>query len=123
MNDKKLLEKNWRFDRGFSAYYRYKCKNEQMDGQIFEKLVELDAKLGIKATKQKLQKLMQKIVLFIEPQEDKYDTPVKIGNLFMNRFGIDEDGSHEILKIYHLQNSFGDYKDGGLTKQEGPDRI
>ena len=48
---------------------------------------------------------MQKIVLFIEPQEDKSETPLKIGNLFMNRFSIDEDGCHEISKIYYLENT------------------
>ena len=65
---------------------------------------------------------MQKIVLFIEPQEEKCFTPLKIGNLFINRFGIDEDGSHEIMKIYHLENTFWDYKKGRFTKTEGPDR-
>ena len=64
---------------------------------------------------------MQKIVLFIEPQEFKHSTPFKIGNLFMNRFGIDEDGSNEILKIYYLENRFLDYNKGRLTKTEGPD--
>ena len=66
---------------------------------------------------------MQKIVLFIEPQTRKWRTPLKIGNLFMNRFSIDEDASHEILKIHYLQNKFADYKTGNLTKNEGPDRI
>ena len=66
---------------------------------------------------------MQKIVLFIEPQEFKHSTPLKIGNLFMNRFGIDEDGSHEILKVYHLENRFWKYYCGNLTKNEGPDSI
>ena len=47
---------------------------------------------------------MQKIVLFIEPAWRASATPTKIGNLFMNRFGIDEDAKHEILKIYHLEN-------------------
>ena len=66
---------------------------------------------------------MQKIVLFIEPQKEKWSTPLKIGNLFMNRFSIDEDGCNEVLKIYYLENTFGDYKDGELTKNEGPDHT
>ena len=53
---------------------------------------------------------MQKIVLFIEPQKRKYMTPSKIGSLFMNRFGIDEDGCHEILKIYYLDNTLWNYE-------------
>ena len=66
---------------------------------------------------------MQKIVLFIEPQKHKSETPLKIGNLFTNRFAIDEDGCHEILKIHYLENTFIDYHCGKLTKNEGPDRI
>ena len=73
---------------------------------------------------------MQKIVLFIEPQEEYlsekkeiFETPSKIGNLFMNRFAIDEDGCNEILKIYYLKNRIWDYDMGTLTKKEGPDRI
>ena len=54
-----------------------------------------------------MSKLNQKIVLFIEPAWRAYYTPAKIGNLFMNRFGIDEDAKHEILKIYHLENNLG----------------
>ena len=65
---------------------------------------------------------MQKIVLFIEPQKFKSITPLKIGNLFTNRFAIDEDGCHEVLEIHHLENTFWDYKKGRLTKTEGPDR-
>ena len=66
---------------------------------------------------------MQKIVLFIEPQKYKCDTPLKIGNLFTNRFAVEEDGCHEILKIYYLDNTFYDYHFDALTKNEGPDRI
>jgi len=45
---------------------------------------------------------MQKIVLFIEPSEHAFGTPSKIGNLFMNRFAVDEDVAFEILKICEL---------------------
>ena len=48
---------------------------------------------------------MQKIVLFIEQNISPYETPSKIGNLFMNRFAIDEDESNEILKIFHLEEA------------------
>ena len=66
---------------------------------------------------------MQKIVLFIEPAAEACDTPSKIGNLFMNRFGIDEDAKHEILKIYHLENDLYDLVNGKLTLEEGLDLI
>ena len=48
---------------------------------------------------------MQKIVLFIEPNHDAWMTPLKIGNLFMNRFAVDEDAASEILKIFELEKT------------------
>ena len=66
---------------------------------------------------------MQKIVLFIEPAGEAWKTPSKIGNLFMNRFGIDEDAKHEILKIYHLENNLWDFSMGWLSSEEGLDLI
>ena len=45
---------------------------------------------------------MQKIVLFIEPNEHAFETPFKIGNLFTNRFIVDEDAAFELLQIYEL---------------------
>ena len=41
----------------------------------------------------------------VEPSDEVWSTPSKIGNLFMNRFAIDEDATHEILRIYHLENT------------------
>ena len=48
---------------------------------------------------------MQKIVLFIEPNDDAWQTPLKIGNLFMNRFAVEEDAASEILKILELEKT------------------
>ena len=62
---------------------------------------------------------MQKIVLIIEPNECPYETPSKIGNLFMNRFTIDEDGNFEILKVLLLKNNYSDYIQGYLNPTEG----
>jgi len=69
-----------------------------------------------------MSKLNQKIVLFIEPAA-AWENPSKIGNLFMNRFAIDEDAKNEILKIYQLEKNFGDFFDGELTLEEGLDLI
>ena len=66
---------------------------------------------------------MQKIVLFIEPSEYACSTPSKIGNLFLNRFGIDEEAKHEILKIYHLENYLYKFYRGWLSSEEGLDLI
>ena len=50
-----------------------------------------------------MSKSNQKIVLFIEPAFVPWSKPTEIGNLFINRFAIDEDASHEIVKIYQFQ--------------------
>ena len=67
----------------------------------------------------------QKIVLFIEPSYKAYENHSKIGNLFMNRFAIDEDANNEILKIYQLENDIYDLFMicGHLTLEEGLDLI
>ena len=58
---------------------------------------------------------MQKIVLFMELATYEFEKPVKIGNLFMNRFAIEEDASFEILKIF-------EFVDRG-TKHKGTDHF
>ena len=68
-------------------------------------------------------KIMQKIVLFIEPAVKAWRRPSQIGNLFMNRFAIDEDAKHEILKIYHLENNLREFSRGMLSSEEGLDLI
>ena len=45
---------------------------------------------------------MQKIILFIQKLNSAYSTPLKIGNIIMNRFAIDEDASSEIFSIFDL---------------------
>ena len=47
----------------------------------------------------------QKIVLFIEPTDEAFYTPSKIGHLFMNRFAIDEDPGFEIVKVLELEKT------------------
>ena len=48
---------------------------------------------------------MQKIVIFIEPNDEAFIKPFKLGNLFMNRFAIDEAEGFEILKICELEKA------------------
>ena len=48
---------------------------------------------------------MQKIVLFIEPSEEAWQTPLKIGNLFLNRFAVEEDEASEVLKIFEFEKT------------------
>ena len=41
---------------------------------------------------------MQKLIFFIESNENDFGLGSNISNLYMNRFSIDEDAGHEIVK-------------------------
>ena len=56
---------------------------------------------------------MRKIIIFIEPSENAYDKSTNIGNLYMNRFAIDEEVACEILNIYELEK-----RQQGQTRKE-----
>ena len=73
------------------------------------------------AKSEKMTELRQKIVSFIEPADNAYETPSKIGRLFLNRSGIDEDLNSEIVKVCHLKtplNDFGLENDDSLLTLE-----
>ena len=59
--------------------------------------------------------------MFIEPAAVEFYKPSKIGNLFINRFAIDEEAKNEILKIYQLDKQFYGLYKGELTLEEGLD--
>ena len=61
---------------------------------------------------------MQKIILFIEAPRFPHDFPSNIGDLFMNRFAIDEEANFEILKIFKLEYSYFDFQYGNLDRPE-----
>ena len=63
-----------------------------------------------------MSKLMQKIVLFFEPEERPYAKPSKLGHLLMNRLVIDEEENCEIVKIYELNQTFN-YSIRTVTKR------
>ena len=69
-----------------------------------------------------MSKISQKIVLFIEPNDNAFETPLKIGNLFMNRFAVDEDAATEILKIFEL-GKYSLKMSHDEKKQKGMDLI
>ena len=65
-------------------------------------------------------KQMQKIVLLIEPNEKEFERPTSIGNLYLNRFTIEEEAANEIINIYELPKSTGDltlgeYEEKGMN--------
>ena len=47
----------------------------------------------------------QTIIYYKESGESPWNTPSKIGNIFLNRFSIDEDFACEILGVYELSNN------------------
>ena len=48
---------------------------------------------------------MQNLVVLMEPSEDAYFTPLKTGNMILNRFCIDEDAAFEISGVNYLKKS------------------
>ena len=66
---------------------------------------------------------MRKIVLFIEPPRSQDEFPSKIGDLFMNRFAIDEQAKFEILAIIKLQYSCLDFFWGNLDRPDFRKKI
>ena len=50
-------------------------------------------------------KIMQNLVVLMEPSEDAWVTPLKIGNMILNRFCIDEDAFFELSGVNYLKKS------------------
>ena len=70
--------------------------------------------------------MRHQIILFIEPAKEEWKCPESIGNLYLNRFAIDEDAAHEVLGVYYLQQSSAQlcdpknkaYKNNAIERQE-----
>ena len=52
-----------------------------------------------------MSKKMQNLVVFMEPSENAFLTPLKGGNMILNRFCIDEDAAFELSGVYSLKKS------------------
>ena len=48
--------------------------------------------------------IMQNLVVFIEPSKDASNISSKAGNLYFNRFCIDEDVACELSGVYYLNS-------------------
>ena len=72
-------------------------------------------------------KLMQKLVFFIEPTGmdgyGPYGQAPTVGNLYMNKFAIDEDAGHEIVNIYKVEKHHRSYHTLEEKEQKGKDQI
>ena len=67
-----------------------------------------------------MDKVTQEVALFIEPSKEAYNTPSKIGYLFMNRFAIDEDAGFEIRKVSEFWKT--SFRVSKLTKTESQEK-
>ena len=64
---------------------------------------------------------MQNLVVFMQPSEDAWRTPLKGGNMILNRFCIDEDAAFELSGVNYLKKTPNDimkYIPPGLTPVE-----
>ena len=52
-----------------------------------------------------MSKKMQNLVFFMESDEKVYRTPLKGGNMILNRFCIDEDAAFELSGVYFFEKS------------------
>ena len=48
--------------------------------------------------------MAKNVLILMEPSRNEPSTPLKIGSLFYNRFGIDENDAFDI-RLYHLKDS------------------
>ena len=58
-----------------------------------------------------MSKVMQNLVVLMEPSEDAWDTSLKAGNMILNRFCIDEDAAFELSGVKNLEKTSGDIED------------
>ena len=52
-----------------------------------------------------MSKVMQNLVVLMEPSKEAYETPLKGANLILNRFCIDEEAAFELTGVSSLKKS------------------
>ena len=63
-----------------------------------------------------MSKTMQNLVVLMEPNEDAWRTPLKGGNMILNRFCIDEDAAFELSGVNYLKKTSEEMEDGESIK-------
>ena len=53
-----------------------------------------------------MSKIMQNLVVLMEPSEEAWFTPLKAGNMILNRFCIDEDAAFDLSGVNYLKEPF-----------------
>ena len=59
-----------------------------------------------------MSKIMQNLVVLMEPSEYAKDISIKAGNMILNRFCIDEDAAFELSGVNYLKKSSSDIVTG-----------
>ena len=52
-----------------------------------------------------MSKIMQNLVVLMEPSKVAWNSSLKGGNMILNRFCIDEDAAFELSGVYYLEPS------------------
>ena len=55
-------------------------------------------------------KIMQNLVVLMEPSELANNVSLKAGNMFFNRFCIEEDAAYELSGVHYLELSYEEDK-------------
>ena len=66
---------------------------------------------------------MQNLVVLIEPSEDAWTTPLKGGNMILNRFCIDEDAAFELSGVNYLKESSREMRTGTSREIEEKRKV
>ena len=53
-----------------------------------------------------MSKVLQNLVVLMEPSEDAFNASLKAGNMILNRFCIDEDAAFELSGVNYLKKSY-----------------
>ena len=92
--------------------------------QVFITLLEFNNKnIEIKSenfqiTRIVMSKVMQNLVVLMEPSERAGDVSLKAGNMILNRFCIDEDAAFELSGVNYLKKSSLDLEEGEVLSSK-----
>ena len=77
--------------QGFITLLEFNNKNIEIKSENFQ------------ITRIVMSKVMQNLVVMMEPSKDAWRTPLKGGNMILNRFCIDEDAAFELSGVNYLK--------------------
>ena len=66
-----------------------------------------------------MSKIMQNLVVLMEPSKYSNETPLKGGNMILNRFCIDEDAAFELSGVKYFEKSLETLYWNSTEKEKG----